>query len=92
MVKLTQSTCASGASMKGQFGKANSLRRRRSGGKLSSEKHSVASCGRVLGMEQFMRGMWEYFNVERAWAGAVLADAEKEKQEGTQGQWQVESP
>ena len=33
-------------------------------------------------MEPLMRGMWEHFNVKRAWAIAVLADAEREKQEG----------
>ena len=46
---------------------------------------------KIFGTEQFMRGMWEYFTVKRAWAKAVLADTAKEKQEGTQGQWQLES-
>ena len=44
---------------------------------------------KVFGMELFVFGMWEYFTVEGAWAGADLADASKEKQEGTQGQWQL---
>ena len=39
-----------------------------------------------------MHGMCEYFTVIRAWGRAVSADAEKEKQEGIQGQWQLESP
>ena len=47
---------------------------------------------KVSGMEQFLRGMWEHFTVKRAWAKAVLADAEKEKQEGIQGKWQLEPP
>ena len=38
----------------------------------------------AFGMEQFTRGMWQHFTVKRAWSKAVLADAEKEKQEGTQ--------
>ena len=41
---------------------------------------------------QFVRGMWEHFTVKRARAGAVLADAEKEKLDGIQGEWQMESP
>ena len=36
--------------------------------------------------------MWEYFTTRRARAKKILADAAKEKQEGTQGQWQQESP
>ena len=47
---------------------------------------------KVFGMEQFMRGMWEHVTVKRASAKAVLADAEKEKQEGIQGKWQLETP
>ena len=46
---------------------------------------------KAFGMEQLVRGMWEYFIVKRAWTRAVSADAAKEKQEGTQGQWQLES-
>ena len=38
---------------------------------------------KVFGMEQFVRGVWEHFTVRRTWAKAVLADAEKEKQEDT---------
>ena len=35
--------------------------------------------------------MWEYFSIERAKAKKFLKDAEKEKQEGIQGQWKQES-
>ena len=35
--------------------------------------------------------MWELVTIKRTWAKAVLADAEKEKQEGIQGKWQMES-
>ena len=47
---------------------------------------------KVFGMEQFMHGMWEHFTVKRAWAKAVLADAEKEKQQGIQVKWQLDTP
>ena len=47
---------------------------------------------KTFGSQQFMRGMWEYFTIKRAWAKKVLADAPKEKQEGIQGRWQQESP
>ena len=47
---------------------------------------------KVFGSEQFLRGMWEYFTLKRAWARKNLADAAQEKQEGKQGQWQYESP
>ena len=43
-------------------------------------------------MEQFIRWMWELFTVKRAWAKAVLADTQKEKQEGIQGKWHLEPP
>ena len=46
----------------------------------------------AFGMEQYLRRMWEHFTVKRAWAKAVLADAEKERQEGIQGKWQQELP
>ena len=44
----------------------------------------------VFGMEQFPCVMWEHFTVDRAWAKALLADAEKEKLGGMQGLWQLE--
>ena len=39
-----------------------------------------------------MQGMWEYCSFERTKAKKFLKDAEKEKQEGIQCQWQQESP
>ena len=46
---------------------------------------------KAFGMEQYLRRMWEHFTVRRKWAQEVLADAEKERQEGLQGNWQKES-
>ena len=40
----------------------------------------------VMGFEQFTRGMWEYFTLERTGARKILADASREKQEGIQHQ------
>ena len=45
----------------------------------------------MMGNEQFLRGMWEYFTLARAEVRKTLADASREKQEGIQGQWQQES-
>ena len=45
-----------------------------------------------MGMEQYLLGMWKHFTIKRAWTEKVLADAEKQKQEGIQGNWQMESP
>ena len=47
---------------------------------------------KIFGSETFLRGMWEYYILRRAWARRILADAAREKQEGIQGQWQPESP
>ena len=47
---------------------------------------------KVMGTEQFLRGMWWYFTLERVGARKILADAAEEKQEGIQGQLQQESP
>ena len=47
---------------------------------------------KVMGNEQFLRGMWEYFTLKRADAKKILEDDSREKQEGKQGQWQQESP
>ena len=44
---------------------------------------------KVYGREQFMSGAWEHFTVKRAWAKAVVADAEKKKQESIQGKWRT---
>ena len=46
----------------------------------------------VFGSEQFLRGMWEFFTLKRAWARKILADAAQEKQEGKQGRWPQETP
>ena len=43
---------------------------------------------RILGKDQYIRGMWEYFSCERLKATRFREDAEKEKQQGIQGQWQ----
>ena len=32
---------------------------------------------------------WERFNIKKAWARSVLADAESERQNGTDGRWLV---
>ena len=48
-----------------------------------------AHCGRRwrrLGKDQFNKELWEYFSFVRANAKNFLRDAEKEKQEGIQGQ------
>ena len=45
---------------------------------------------KVFGSEQFLRGMWEYFTLKRAWTRKNLADAAQEKQGGMPGQWQYE--
>ena len=42
--------------------------------------------------DQLTQGTREYFSLARAKAKNFLRDAEKEKQEGIQGQWQQESP
>ena len=40
---------------------------------------------RMQGKDQYVRGMWEYFSLERLKAKKFLKDAEKEQQEGIQG-------
>ena len=46
---------------------------------------------KASGMEQYLRRMWAHFTIEEHGPNAVLADAEKERQEGLQGNWQKES-
>ena len=46
---------------------------------------------RILGKDQYIQGMWEYLSLEITKAKRLLKDAEKEKQEGMQRQWQRES-
>ena len=47
---------------------------------------------KVLGSEQFLRGMWAHFTLKREGARKIQADAAQEKKGGKQGQWQQESP
>ena len=47
---------------------------------------------KVMGNEQFIRGVWEYFTLKRAEVKKILDDGSRERQEGIQGQWQQESP
>ena len=53
---------------------------------------SKSSSWQEIGSEQLLRGMWEYFTLQRAWARKIKAEAARGKQEGKQGQWQQESP
>ena len=46
---------------------------------------------KIMGNEQFIRGVWECYTLERAEAKRILEDASRERQEGIQGQWQQES-
>ena len=46
----------------------------------------------MMGNEQLLCGMWDYFTLEREGARKILADAAWEQQEGIQGQCQQESP
>ena len=80
----------------GRISKADLLRNHEVGGKDSQEKKG--NCWKrnrvweeVQG-QQYLRRMWEHFTVKRAWAKAVLSDADKERQEGIQGNWQKDSP
>ena len=52
--------------------------------KDSREKAQRGRIWKVMGNEEFIRGMWELRK--------ILADASREKQEGAQGQWQEKSP
>ena len=45
----------------------------------------------AFGMGQFVRQMWECFTLEKVWARSVLADVEKERQNGTDGEWPQET-
>ena len=46
----------------------------------------------MLVKDQFTQGKWEHFSLERVKANMFMKDAEKDKQEGIQGQWQRQSP
>ena len=47
---------------------------------------------RMLGKDQYIREMWEYYCSERSRVKKVREDAEKGRQAGIQGPWQHESP
>ena len=53
---------------------------------------TVEGFGKMMGKEQYVRGMWEYFRRERDRVNKFREQAEAEKQAGIQGQWQLESP
>ena len=46
----------------------------------------------MVGTEPHLRGMWEHFSSERSKAKKFRQLADEERQAGTQGQWQQESP
>ena len=46
----------------------------------------------MLGKDQYIREMWEYYCRERSRVKKLRTDAENERQTGMQGQWQHESP
>ena len=46
----------------------------------------------VVGNEQLIRGMREYFSLKRAEVKKIQEDASRERLEGIQVQWQQESP
>ena len=46
---------------------------------------------RMLVNDQFIQGKWEYFSLERVKAKKFMKDAERDKKEGIQGQWQRHS-
>ena len=51
--------------------------------------------GRVwaaFGMEQIARKMWERLTLGKAWVRSGLAEADKERQNGTDGDGQQEPP
>ena len=56
------------------------------------DKSHQGTIWKVMRNEQFKRGMWEYFTLERAEARKILADASWERQEVIQGKGQQESP
>ena len=46
----------------------------------------------AFGMEQLARTLWERFTLTKAWARSVLEDAESERQNGADDDWQQETP
>ena len=47
---------------------------------------------KMMVKEQHVREIWEYVCQERARVKRFRDEAEEERQAGTQGQWQLESP
>ena len=47
---------------------------------------------KMMVKEPYLRGVWEHFSCERSRAKKFRQLADEEKQAGTQGQWQQESP
>ena len=47
---------------------------------------------KMMGKEQYVREMWEYFRRERDRGNRFRVEAEEGRQAGMQGQWQLESP
>ena len=50
----------------------------------------MVECWKILGSEQVMRAVWEYFTLKRAEAKNILEDAARERREGIHGQRQQE--
>ena len=46
----------------------------------------------ALGMQQYLRRMWELFTDKKSMGQSSLVGCGKERQEGIQGNWQKESP
>ena len=46
----------------------------------------------AFGLEQVVRKLWECLTIKQAWTRSVLADAQSERQNGTDGRWQQETP
>ena len=59
---------------------------------MIAQKASRGMLWVAFGIEQFVRRMWKHFTIKKAWTRSVLEDAEKERQEGIEGDWQQESP
>ena len=51
-----------------------------------------AGCGQHLAWSKSREKMWERFTLNKAWTRSGLAEADKERQNGTDGDWQQENP
>ena len=70
----------------GNFGRVSS------GMSLWRKRRIVEGFGKMMGKEQDVREMWEYFCQDRARLKRFREEAEEERQARIQGQWQLESP